>query len=97
MCTLVRGKTNVKANANINISQKGVTFKNNAPFGSKRGSTFSTNSCLFQQKNILLPSLVDVFSNNSEVLSKTDKISCKLHEKLTHISKNVNIKKREKL
>ena len=77
MCTLVRGKTNVKANANINISQKGVTFKNNAPFGSKRGSTFSTNSCLFQQKNILLPSLMDVFQ-----------ITVKYYQKLTKFHVN---------
>ena len=55
-------------------------------------SNFSTNSCLFQRSKLSLPSLTEAFSNNSELLSTIDKMSWKLHEQLTHISKNVNIK-----
>ena len=54
-------------------------------------SNFSTNSCLYQQNKLLLPSLMKVFSNTSELLSIIDKMSWKLHGKLTHV-KNVNIK-----
>ena len=53
---------------------------------------FSTNSCLFQQNKFSLPSLMEAFSNNSELLPTIDKMSCKLHGKLTKLSKNLNIK-----
>ena len=55
-------------------------------------SNFSTDSCLFQQNKLLLPSLKEAFSNNSKMLSIIDKMSWKLHGKLTHVSKNVDIK-----
>ena len=55
-------------------------------------SDFLTNSCLFQQNKLSLPSLMEAFSNNSELLSTIDEMSWKLHGKLTHVSKNVNIK-----
>ena len=53
-------------------------------------SNFSTNSCLFQQNKFSLPSLMEAFLNNSELLSTIHK--CHENGKLAHVSKNVNIK-----
>ena len=92
MYIVVRERTNVKAHTNFDTGQEGVMLKNNATFRWKWGSTFLTHSCVFQQNKLLLPSLMDTFSNNSELLSTTDKMSWKLHGKLTRTSKNVNIK-----
>ena len=55
-------------------------------------SNFPKNSCLFQQNKLSLTSPVEAFSNNSEMLSTIHRKSCKLHGKLTHVTKNVNIK-----
>ena len=55
-------------------------------------SNFSTNPYLFQQNKLLLTSLMEAFSNNSELLSTIDKMSWKLHGKLTYVSKKLNKK-----
>ena len=56
-------------------------------------SNFSTNSCLFQQNKLSLPSLMEAFSSNIELLSTIEKMPWKLHGKLlAHVSKTVDIK-----
>ena len=55
-------------------------------------SNFSKNLYLFEQSKLSLPSLMEPISSNSEIISATEKMSRKLHGKLTGVSKKIKFK-----